>query len=180
MLKRNMFWIFLLALVPLFLASFGSTPSISQDKNKDSNSSQPTGAELDAVYAAEELMNIWAKDRPEFFGGAYRKETECIVFLVEDNKVYRNKILAGSSFDEILTFERCEFSLNYLQSLYEKISDKISDTSIRYHISIEDNSVVVKVSKEDRGIESELTPIDIKGGGRAILIQEEDAILADE
>ena len=163
-----------------FVLIFGSSCASNTGINIPT-AKHPTENELTAMYACEELLIAWEEKHPAFFGGAYRDGEQCVVLLTDDNEENRSEILGWSSHDNILEFKTSVFSLNYLRSIYNKVSEvtlecevvqdseeRLSKIYLSHNISVSDNCVIVRVIEIDEDFQTKLKQLDVEGGGQAV------------
>ena len=163
-----------LCLLCLLLAGCGSNPepqtALEDTKPHDDH---PTEDELTAMYAANALMQVWQEDRMACFGGAYTEGEQVVVLLTEDREDYRNEILKRTSFDDLVLFETCGFSMNYLKTLYDEVAELaagMEDEGPSYNIVVRENCVSIRLLEVTDDLAAEWKALDTEGGGEAIQV----------
>lgn len=168
---RRMIILIVSAAMLLCLNACHMADNISNLDNIDSHCETIPGDEhLYSGHAAGELNQHCSSPN---FGGAFGTESGCIVFLLDvtDEETIA-EIFELSSYDHIIKFEKCEFSLKYLEGLSEKILQLLREnkSSEYYWISreISENKIKIYLSSEDEKFKETILKLDTHGGGNAI------------
>lgn len=171
-MSMNRIWsvVFLMCFLLTGCGSEAAPQAAAEDAKTQSH---PSGEELIAMYAANALIQVWQEERMACFGGAYRAGEQVIVLLTEDREEYRDEILKRTSFDELILFETCEFSMNDLKTLYDEVDAFAAEREVEnvwYHIAVSENCVSIQLPEVTDDIATEWKALDTAGSGRAIQV----------
>ena len=152
-----------LALAAAVLLAGCGADSVKPAGGSDSDGSHaPTEQELRASAAAEELNLFFLieQEPPDFYGGAARGGETCVVYVTDLSEEVQEEVRSAAFDPELLRFAACEYSSAELEALYDAVAALPEAEGLRFHVSVPDNCLVVKLDEADPALEAALEALD--------------------